>query len=999
MDDYAGRVLAGRYRLPLPASDEEELVETRALDTASGQEVLVRQVPLPEVVDAELVEDARSVVAGRADDGADAVVQRALEAARAAAAIPDHPRLDQVFDVFAEDGSLWVVSELVPARPLAALLRERPLTPYRGAEVAADILTALRALHAHGWSHRNITPRTVLVCEDGRIVLTGLASGAAEEALCGFDPLPPPPGWGEAPRPTGSPGPPPGAEGPGEGLAGGGPALRGGPGGGGGGGTARDRGLARGGGPARGGGAGGPGAGGRARRPVGAGSEQGGDLGQTQGGGLPRLPGLVPGTGFVAAAPEDAAARHGAQGAGAAAGHVPAQEGQAMPPGGAGAGGAYGNGPGGGAPGRRPGWPESAMGGEAQEERSGYVRGQPGSVAAAMQRSRARAREAARIVAGPTYADQVEMTGRPADVGEGGSGDDPAGRYPPGTAGGESGSPYDTGTHGDPHDTGGWSAGVPGSSPYGTGDHREAGQEARERGGAGPGSATYGGGLPGVRPGASIAVPLPGGAQGSSGLTKAPQRAAGEGGPHADIDPYADPDGVADADSAAGGDGTQPHAYRGPTTRLAADRARHARMTMIGPVTERWAPEQAGPVYEHWQLAPPVGPAADLWALGALLFRAVQGHSAYPEENVNELVMLVCSEPPAVAEECGALRPVVESLLRQDPTERPDFEELRGWLRSLIRTAPEPDIGSRTVTVPTVGPGRRPGSALGPGRSDPRRLPVLRRRGELVRRRRTEAPVPLHGKHRRGGREREKKRTRGPRSLGRTLIGLVFLAMAALITYAVVFMPKSGENGSAGEQRRGALGGARESASAQEPAAPAPDEDKREQGEGGGKSVQSPARPDPADLPKGFELRKDRAGFELAVDKDWRRLGQNDRGQVRYIGGDYELVVVPGRDTVKKYGKDPMAYQQDREPELAAYRESSDWSTASGLRRIDVGERALAVGEFTWKDSSGRAVYARNAAMILDGRYHVVQVLGPESERKEISVLFEQATNTYRKIG
>ena len=57
MEDYAGRVLADRYRLPLPPSDAHELVQTRAFDTYSGQEVLVRQVPLPEVVDAEFLDD------------------------------------------------------------------------------------------------------------------------------------------------------------------------------------------------------------------------------------------------------------------------------------------------------------------------------------------------------------------------------------------------------------------------------------------------------------------------------------------------------------------------------------------------------------------------------------------------------------------------------------------------------------------------------------------------------------------------------------------------------------------------------------------------------------------------------------------------------------------------------------------------------------------------------------------------------------------------------
>src|SRR5919106_3693033 len=56
VDDYAGRVLADRYRLPLPPSDEYEVTETRAFDTYSGQEVLVRQVPLPEVVEAEVLD-------------------------------------------------------------------------------------------------------------------------------------------------------------------------------------------------------------------------------------------------------------------------------------------------------------------------------------------------------------------------------------------------------------------------------------------------------------------------------------------------------------------------------------------------------------------------------------------------------------------------------------------------------------------------------------------------------------------------------------------------------------------------------------------------------------------------------------------------------------------------------------------------------------------------------------------------------------------------------
>ncbi|CAD5982498.1 protein of unknown function [Streptomyces sp. KY75] len=188
--------------------------------------------------------------------------------------------------------------------------------------------------------------------------------------------------------------------------------------------------------------------------------------------------------------------------------------------------------------------------------------------------------------------------------------------------------------------------------------------------------------------------------------------------------------------------------YRGPATPLAAERARQARIAVVGPVTERWAPEQAGPVHDNWQLAPPIGPSTDLWALGALLYRAVQGHAPYPEESAAELVQMVCAEPPAFAEECGALRPVVESLLRQDPTERPDFEELRGWLRSLVRSAPEPEAGADVVPLPAP---------------DATRLPVVRRRGELVRRRRGRfGGGSAHGRHRQGRRQRQQLEKQRP---------------------------------------------------------------------------------------------------------------------------------------------------------------------------------------------------------------------------------------------
>lgn len=402
-------------------------------------------------------------------------------------------------------------------------------------------------------------------------------------------------------------------------------------------------------------------------------------------------------------------------------------------------------------------------------------------------------------------------------------------------------------------------------------------------------------------------------------------------------------------------------------------------MAVVGPVTERWAPEQAGPVHENWQLAAPIGPATDLWALGALLFRAVQGHAPYPEESTAELVQLVCAEPPAFAEECGPLRPVVESLLRQDPTDRLEFEELRGWLRSLVRSAPEPEAGAHVVAAPPV---------------DASRLPIVRRKGELVRRRRAGLPA-THGRH-----KRARQQARSPRSLGRTLLLLVLLAMAAAIAYAMLFMPKSDSTGTEDTDRTGAAG-----AVSQEPeqSPEASSEPRPDQTSPGAESPSASAGSDETqtttpDLPDGFALRTDQEGFAVAVAGGWDRTAKNGRGQVVYSNGDFDLIVVPGRDTADEYGTDPMAYQREKEPELQPYRDSS-WATSTGLKTIQVGGRTMAEGQFTWTGADDRELFVRNLAILIDGRYHVLQLRGPDAERDEVTRLYEQAAATYRVTG
>lgn len=918
MDDYAGRVLADRYRLPLPPSDEYELTESRAFDTHSGQEVMVRQIPLPEIVEAEVLDaeglpDGFTARSGRDHRGraprtsaartatrrpADPVVRRALEAAQAAARVPDHPRLDQVFDVFAEGGSLWIVSELVPARPLSALLAEKPLTPYRAAEVASDVLMALRVLHAHGWVHRNITARTVLVCDDGRVVLTGLAAGAAEEALCGYDPVPAEDGQDGFGHRVPAPGAPsPSGDGGGHGSGTGTPGAEG---------------------PAGPGGARAALSGGSAVPPGGLRVESTGTadpdaarraaIEAREAGGLPGLPGL-PGR------PEAQAPAPG----------TPAALTRDTP-----------------------------TGGDIRAARAGAIAAYRAGARAAARVQEAQQSGRAALPGPGAPVTPYALGGGPALPGRPVTGDVRAGRE-------EAPAPPPPGQIVDPYGVRGRSHGT-GTPQPGTAHPASVPRQQH------PGAAVARNGAPDP-----AAHPAHAAQQGAAqGQAQAGAR-TGQAGPQAESGPSPVP-----LQKDAGWDQVAAPTTRGPATALAAERARQARMALVGPVTERWAPEQAGPVHENWQLAPPIGPATDLWALGALLFRAVQGHAPYPEESTAELVQMVCAEPPAFAEECGPLRPVVESLLRQDPTERPDFEELRGWLRSLVRSAPEPDAGADVVAAPPLDMGR---------------LPVVRRRGELVRKRRAGLPAS-HGRH-----KRARADAPSPGRLGRRLLLIVLLLVAGAIGYAMLFMPR------AGETDRGA--GAADRTSAQRtppaPAAPAPSADGGENTsassppatpKGGTSESVAPQGSRPG-VAAGFTLRSDPAGFTVAVANGWSHTPRNGRGQVVFSHGNFDLIVVPGRDRASQYGDDPMAYQREDEPELQPYRDST-WASASGLRTTRVGGRTMAEGQFTWTDSSGRELYVRNLALLVDGRYHVVQVRGPEAERDEVSRLFEQARDTYR---
>ncbi|WP_433177568.1 protein kinase domain-containing protein [Actinoallomurus sp. CA-150999] len=114
---------------------------------------------------------------------------------------------------------------------------------------------------------------------------------------------------------------------------------------------------------------------------------------------------------------------------------------------------------------------------------------------------------------------------------------------------------------------------------------------------------------------------------------------------------------------------------------------------------------------ERFKAKGEVGPASDMWSLGATLYTAVQGHSPYHRDNDIAIMGARLSEDEAPEPLTGAhrLRPVIERLLIKDPRARMRADEAARLLGRIV-------AGSTSVHA-----GARPSSRTEPPKSDPGR--------------------------------------------------------------------------------------------------------------------------------------------------------------------------------------------------------------------------------------------------------------------------------------
>lgn len=156
-ESAAGEVLAGRYRL-----------EEHIHDDARGRQVW-------RATDIVLRRPVAVVLRHPGGDFAAEMTMAAVAASRVT-----HPHLVDVYDVFDEGSRAYVIREWVDGLSLREIVADGPLDAGRATTVAHAVASAVAAAHAAGTPHGNIQPGTVLIADDGRVML---ADARADESV------------------------------------------------------------------------------------------------------------------------------------------------------------------------------------------------------------------------------------------------------------------------------------------------------------------------------------------------------------------------------------------------------------------------------------------------------------------------------------------------------------------------------------------------------------------------------------------------------------------------------------------------------------------------------------------------------------------------------------------------------------------------------------------------------------------------------------------------
>ncbi|HEU5403485.1 MAG TPA: protein kinase [Terriglobales bacterium] len=113
-------------------------------------------------------------------------LQRFEQEARTAAAL-NHPNILALYDIGTQDGSPYIVSELLEGETLRASIRRGPLPVRKALDYALQIACGIAAAHERGIVHRELKPENIVITRDDRIKIVGFGLSTLTHPVDGED--------------------------------------------------------------------------------------------------------------------------------------------------------------------------------------------------------------------------------------------------------------------------------------------------------------------------------------------------------------------------------------------------------------------------------------------------------------------------------------------------------------------------------------------------------------------------------------------------------------------------------------------------------------------------------------------------------------------------------------------------------------------------------------------------------------------------------------------
>jgi tRNA A-37 threonylcarbamoyl transferase component Bud32 len=340
-------------------------------------------------------------------------------------------------------------------------------------------------------------------------------------------------------------------------------------------------------------------------------------------------------------------------------------------------------------------------------------------------------------------------------------------------------------------------------------------------------------------------------------------------------------------------------------------------------------------------------PAADAWALGATLYKAVEGVAPFARDNWVETAYAAASEPPRPMERAGALGELIEGLLEKDPEERLTLQQAEEWLAGNVGTVALPAQQQAAARVPAGA-----GAAREPMQQSPAGEPTAAG-GELTEQEQSVQPVQPAPPDRAGRPARSTTR--------RALTWAVCAAvLGGLLAGGAWWMSKTNDP----------------------PGTP------------GGPSSPGPTKTGPGPLPPvadGYHRVRDGLGFSVDVPKGWVRRAQSGGQQVDYISPDRMTGL---KISVLDFaGRSPLEHWRQLEKQVK--------TKSPGYRNLRMNETAYqgrdaAIWEYTWQGRA-RPFHAIDLGFGTEGqRHYAVYLSAPDAQWGRMKPHFDMATKTFR---